>query len=156
MTHNTTRRYIIAGQRVAPAKLKAAKDLRRSMTEAERLLWAAVRANRLDGLHFRRQQVIDGFVVDFYCHAAGLVLEIDGPVHDGRVEYDAERSRVLQSRGLCVLRLRNEDVLHRLGTVLAQIREACSRHLTPQPPSQSGKGETSAMPPLSVSERGRG
>jgi very-short-patch-repair endonuclease len=152
MTHNTTRRFIIAGQRVAPAKLEAAKGLRRNMTEAERLLWAAVRGNRLDGLHFRRQQVIDGFVVDFYCHAAGLAVEIDGPVHDGRVEYDAERSRVLQLRGLRELRLRNEDVLDRLGTVLAQIREACGNHLTPQPPSQPGKGES----PLSVSERGRG
>lgn len=152
MTHNTTRRYIIAGQHVAPAKVKAAKDLRRNMTEAERLLWAAVRGNRLDGRHFRRQQVIDGFVVDFYCHSAGLVVEIDGPVHDGRVEYDAERSHVLEARGLRVLRLGNEDVLDRLGTVLARIREACSCHLTPQPPSQPGKGES----PLSGSERGWG
>ena len=142
MPRTTTRRYIIAGHRVAPAKLKAAQDLRRNMTQAERLLWAAVRGNRLDGLHFRRQQVIDGFVVDFYCHSAGLVVEVDGPVHDGRMEYDAERGRLLEARGLRVLRLRNDDVVLKLDVVLAVIREVCGEHLTPRPPSRSGKGES--------------
>jgi len=116
---------IIRGQRVDPAKLRQAKAMRRNMTPAERRLWNELRTNRLDGFHFRRQQVIDGFIVDFYCHAADLVVEVDGPVHGERTEYDAERSRILAARGLRVLRVRNEEVVQDLEGVLARIREAC-------------------------------
>lgn len=118
-------RGVIIGQRIERAKLEQAKAFRRKMTPAERRLWQALRANRLDGLHFRRQQIIDGFIVDFYCHAVGLVVEVDGPVHDGQVEYDAERSRILAARGLKVLRVRNEEVMKNLEEVLSRIREAC-------------------------------
>jgi len=69
------------------------------MTRAERVLWQRLKAGRLQGWHFRRQQVIDGFIVDFYCHAAGLVLEIDGGVHEQQREYDTERDAVLLARG---------------------------------------------------------
>ena len=72
---------IVTGQRVTKEKLQRAKELRREMTPAENLLWKEVRANKL-GVHFRRQQVIQGFIVDFYCHRAGLVVEVDGDVHD--------------------------------------------------------------------------
>jgi len=59
------KKNIITGQKVSPEKLERAKELRREMTPAERRLWQRLRANRLDGWHFRRQQVIDGFIVDF-------------------------------------------------------------------------------------------
>ena len=117
--------HLITGQRVNPAKLQQAKTLRRNMTPTEKRLWAALRANRLDGFHFRRQQIIDGFIVDFYCHAARLVVEVDGPVHDQQEEYDAERSHALAARGLQTLRVRNEEVVHDLQDVLARIRAAC-------------------------------
>jgi len=116
---------IIRGQSVDPAKLRQAKAMRQNMTLAERRLWNELRTNRLDGFHFRRQQVIDGFIVDFYCHAVGLVVEVDGPVHGERTEYDAERSRILAARGLRVLRVQNEEVVQDLEGVLARIREAC-------------------------------
>jgi len=116
---------IIRGQSVDPAKLRQAKAMRQNMTLAERRLWNELRTNRLDGFHFRRQQVIDGFIVDFYCHAVGLVVEVDGPVHGERTEYDAERSRILAARGLRVLRVRNEEVVQDLEGVLARIWEAC-------------------------------
>ncbi len=51
------------------------------MTSAEKLLWQELRANKL-GVHFRRQQVIAGFIVDFYCHKADLIVEVDGETHD--------------------------------------------------------------------------
>ena len=72
------RSNIIIGQRIDPAKAQRARELRRRMTTEEKALWQRLRANRLDGFHFRRQQVIDGFIVDFYCHAASLVVETDG------------------------------------------------------------------------------
>jgi very-short-patch-repair endonuclease len=91
------------------------------MTAEEKILWQHLRINRLNGLHFRRQQVIDGFIVDFYCHKAKLVVEVDGGIHQHQVEYDAARDKVLTARGLRVLRIRNEDVRRRLEEVLARI-----------------------------------
>ncbi|MHB8778456.1 MAG: endonuclease domain-containing protein [Anaerolineales bacterium] len=56
-------------------------ESRRDMTPAEKILWQELRANKL-GVHFRRQQVITGFIVDFYCHKAGLVIELDGVFYE--------------------------------------------------------------------------
>lgn len=63
-------RNIVIGQKVDQAKVERAKELRKNLTPEERILWQRLRANRLDGWHFRRQQIIDGFIVDFYCHKA--------------------------------------------------------------------------------------
>ena len=149
---------IIRGQKIDSKKLERAKQLRRNMTPAEKRLWAALRRNQLDGLHFRRQQIIDGFIVDFCCHAAGLVVEVDGPVHDEaeQADYDAERDRILAARGLHLLRVRNEEVLQNPGSVLERIRDACcvGEDPTPQPPSLPGKGEHS--PPLAGEGLGEG
>jgi very-short-patch-repair endonuclease len=116
---------IVIGQRVDPAKVLRAKELRRQMTPAERRLWNCLRANRLGGLQVRRQQVIDGFIVDFYCHAAAVVVEVDGPVHDDQIEYDAERDRVLTAGGLRVVRFTNEQINRSLADVLRQIEAVC-------------------------------
>lgn len=117
--------HIAAGQEVDPAKADLARELRRRMTPEEKLLWQYLRANRLHGWHFRRQQVIDGFIVDFYCHAAGLVVELDGAVHRQQTGYDAERDAVLRRRGLRVLRLPNALVRQDLPGALARIAAAC-------------------------------
>ena len=118
-------RNIVIGQKVDQAKVERAKELRKNLTPEERILWQRLRANRLDGWHFRRQQVIDGFIVDFYCHKAGLVVELDGPIHDGQVDYDIERDNALETRGLRVLRIRNKEVHQDLERVLARILEVC-------------------------------
>jgi very-short-patch-repair endonuclease len=114
----------ILGRRVESEKADRARELRRNMTPAERLLWNALRANQLDGLHFRRQQVIDGYIVDFYCHAAGLVVEVDGPIHDGQRAEDAERDQVLEAGGRRVLRVTNGQVDDDLPGVLRRISAA--------------------------------
>jgi very-short-patch-repair endonuclease len=116
---------IVIGQRVDPTKVERSKELRREMTPAERILWQQLRRNQLNGLHFRRQQIIDGFIADFYCHAAGLVIELDGGIHQQQADYDAERDRVLTARGLHVMRFKNEEVLRDLQSVLARIQVAC-------------------------------
>src|SRR5580698_1584237 len=69
---------ITGNQSVAPERLELARKFRREMTSRERTLWEALRANQLDHLHFRRQQVVKGFVVDFYCGSSRLAIEIDG------------------------------------------------------------------------------
>jgi very-short-patch-repair endonuclease len=63
------------------------------------------------GVHFRRQQVIAGFIVDFYCHKAVLVIEVDGDTYDLQQEEDARREKVLRELGLRVVRFGNEEVL---------------------------------------------
>ena len=92
------------------------------MTGAEATLWAQLRANRLDGLRFRRQQVIEGFIVDFYCDILRLIIEVDGPIHDVQFEADREREDALTGRNPRVLRFTNDEVMHDLPGVLAQIR----------------------------------
>src|SRR5512141_628793 len=113
---------IIPGQKVTKAKLERAKELRRDMTPAEKLLWQEVRANKL-GVRFRRQQVIAGFIVDFYCHKAALVIEVDGDIHDLQQEEDARREKALSELGLRVVRFRNDEVVRELSTVVGKVKE---------------------------------
>ena len=115
---------IVSGQRVRADKLAAAKRLRRVSTAEETCLWERLRSNRLEGIHFRRQQVIEGYIADFYCHAAGLVIEVDGPVHRSRTEEDAYRDKVLSDRGLRVLRITNNEVRTDLNAALSRILRA--------------------------------
>ena len=93
------------------------------MTPAEKFLWNELRANKL-GFHFRRQQVTVGFIVDFYCHKAALVIEVDGDVHELQQDEDARRERVLTDLGLRIVRFRNEDILKDLSMVLEKIKES--------------------------------
>ena len=114
---------IIIGQKITTEKRQRAKELRQNMTPAEALLWQELRTNKLAGWHFRRQQVIDGFIVDFYCHAASLIVEIDGGVHETQKEQDAERVAHLISRGFRILRVTNDEVNKDLQGVLQKILE---------------------------------
>ncbi len=77
---------------------------------------AELRTNKL-GVHFRRHQVIAGFIVDFYCHKAGLVIEVDGDIHDLQQEEDARREKVLSEMGLrtCAATERSVEALSALG-----------------------------------------
>ncbi|HQN45070.1 MAG TPA: DUF559 domain-containing protein [Anaerolineaceae bacterium] len=118
-------KQIITQQPIEPIKAERARQLRQAMTPAERILWHRLRGGRLEGYHFRRQQVIDRFIVDFYCHAAALVVEVDGGVHLEQIEYDQAREEYLKARGLRVLRFTNLEVTHQLDTVLGVILEAC-------------------------------
>ena len=96
------------------------------MTAAEKMLWEELRANRL-GVHFRRQQIIDGFIVDFYCHKASLVIEVDGDIHDLQQEEDARREKVLSALGLRVIRLKNDEVARDLSGVVERIKQSIER-----------------------------
>jgi very-short-patch-repair endonuclease len=111
---------IIPGQTVTKEKLQRAKELRRDMTPAEKILWQELRANKL-GVHFRRQQVIAGFIVDFYCHKVALVIEVDGDIHDLQQDEDAKREKVLSEMGLRMVRFGNEEVVRDLAGVLSKI-----------------------------------
>ena len=112
---------IVRGQSISAAKLAFAKDMRRQMTLEERILWNELRGNRLKRIHFRRQQVISGFIVDFYCDAARLAVELDGAHHEAG--YDADRDRELERVGVKVMRIENAELRRDLASILDQICE---------------------------------
>ncbi|WP_197279411.1 endonuclease domain-containing protein [Devosia sp. A16] len=97
-----------------------AKDLRRTMTQAERTLWYLLRRKEL-GLHFRRQHPIGPYILDFYCAAARLCVEIDGPVHEEQVARDQRRTAWLEKEGIRVMRFSTEEIEARPAAVLASI-----------------------------------
>jgi very-short-patch-repair endonuclease len=105
-----------------------ARHLRRESTVAERTLWYHLRGGRLDGFHFRRQHPVGPFVVDFYCAARRLVVEVDGDTHSGREAYDAARTAWLQTHLACVVvRFTNDDIRGNLEAVVEAIREYLRR-----------------------------
>ena len=118
---------IVRGQKIDPGKIERAKELRHAMTVEERLLWGALRRTAVDDLHFRRQQVIAGFIVDFYCHSAALAVEVDGAAHRETTDYDRERDQILEARGVRVIRFSNAAVRRSLPKVLALIAMAAKK-----------------------------
>ena len=98
-----------------------ARDLRKRQTRAEEILWDYLRGSRFHSAKFRRQVPFGGFVVDFYCHAAKLVVEVDGKQHNWFAEYDKARTEELERGGLHIMRFTNEDVLGNIDHVLARI-----------------------------------
>ncbi|MET0395872.1 MAG: endonuclease domain-containing protein [Longimicrobiaceae bacterium] len=101
-----------------------ARALRKEMTQAETVLWRALRGQRIRGLNFRRQHPVLSFIVDFYCPARKLCIELDGGIHDtaDQAAKDVARTATLEAGGYHVLRFRNEEVTSDLSTVLRRIR----------------------------------
>lgn len=93
------------------------------MTIAEKVLWEKLRRKHCHGLRFRRQQIIEGFIVDFYCEKLRLVIEVDGEVHnqDEQIMHDKHRKKVFTARGIREVRLNNRDVLDNIDDVLGKI-----------------------------------
>ncbi|WP_119420181.1 endonuclease domain-containing protein [Desertibaculum subflavum] len=121
--------------------LQSARRLRRTMTEAESLLWSRLRDRRLDGLKFRRQVPLGPYVLDFFCEEHRLVVEVDGSQHADRVEHDEKRTEWPEAHQCRVLRFWNNDVMQRANSVLEAIRAAAggaphpvrlARHPLPQ------------------------
>jgi very-short-patch-repair endonuclease len=134
--------------RLKPSILAAARELREPLTPAERKLWARLRDRQLDGIKFRCQHPIGRFVVDFYCAACGLVIEIDGDSHAEQVEYDRARTVWLNEQGYRVIRFFNGDVYERIDAVLEAILAECEKQDSPSPPplSLGGRGELAPSP----------
>ena len=86
------------------------------------------------GVKFRRQHPVSGFIIDFYCSSHKLGIEVDGEIHNDRVEYDLDRQKLLESLGIKILRFKNEEVINALDLVLKTIK----RHIIPSP--RSGEG----------------
>lgn len=123
-----------------PRHTRLAKQLRNNATDTERKLWQHLRGNRLNGFKFSRQMPIAGFICDFLCRSAHLVIELDGGQHDWQSAADLERTRRIEAEGYRVLRFWNNDVNERLEGVLIRISEALAEapEAHPQPLPQAG------------------
>ena len=109
---------------MASERLEFARLLRKQPTKAEEILWRCLRGSRFHGAKFRRQVPFDRFVLDLCSHAAKLAVELDGKQHGWFADYDAERTKVLETRGIRVIRFANAEVDGDLEVVLLRIREA--------------------------------
>jgi very-short-patch-repair endonuclease len=122
--------------------VRRARELRARPTEAEQRLWSALRGRQLAGLRFRRQHIVGGYIIDLYCPALRLAVELDGDIHLERTHYDAQRDAHLATLGVTVIRIRNEDVIRSLDAVIAAL-DRVQRSLLP-PASGGGREGGSA------------
>jgi len=120
--------------------LEVARDFRREPQPSEAVLWQALRRNQLHKHKFRRQQPIGAFIVDFYCDEAGLVVEVDGPIHASQALADAERQGILERLGLRVLRVSSRDVESDLPRVVRLIEGALDQPAVPLSRGERGQG----------------
>jgi very-short-patch-repair endonuclease len=102
-------------------KWTRARQLRNESTDAERRLWYFLRRQQLGGHKFRRQYPLAGYIADFVCVPARLVVELDGGQHLEALDYDQRRTDALQRVGYRVLRFWNDDVLLRTQDVVGEI-----------------------------------
>ncbi len=128
-----------------------ARELRRALTPAERILWSALRGRRFADYKFRRQHPFGRYVFDFYCARARPVVEVDGESHLVSAGSDQRRSIWLESQGLRVVRYWNTDVYDDFEAVLTSIWETCQAIvLDPSPPTPlpgvPGRGEKRDRP----------
>ena len=116
---------VVLNQKVSSQKIIKSRELRKEMTESEKMFWNIVRNRGVNNHKFRRQQIIDGFIVDFYCDELDLVVEIDGSVHDKKEQkdWDRDRDKILMQRGLNILRITNEDVKLNMDKIMIKISD---------------------------------
>jgi len=145
--------WLVSSMAVDPKRLRAhAKTMRHELVVTERFLWRLLRDRRLEGLKFRRQVPIGGYVADFLCLRHRLIVEADGPFHENS-DHDLERDAWLGAQGFRVLRFPNHQIASHPQVVLAAIvdatRSLAERPVTPSsdplrgPPSPArGEGNT--------------
>ncbi len=126
------------------------QELRKNQTEAEEILWEAIRKKSLD-VKFRRQHVIGASIVDFVSLEAKLVIEVDGKIHLEQKDYDEARTKELESVGFSVIRFSNEEILHDIENVILKIKTTLNAQLQVLPHGEDLGGasypyEHSTMP----------
>ncbi len=142
MNHRTS--GLVRLQVVKNSKVEFSKILRKEMTNAESILWNRLRNRQVCGCKFRRQQILLGFIADFYCEEAKLVIEVDGGLHETKEQIivDIHKDDVYNELRLTVMRITNEEIENDIDSVIEKISGLLSdqrRDLTPSP-SPIGEG----------------
>ncbi|MDD3050401.1 MAG: DUF559 domain-containing protein, partial [Candidatus Cloacimonetes bacterium] len=126
-----------ANKYLYPQLKEKAKEMRNNPTPCEKILWNELQNKKL-GYKFRRQHVIDKFIVDFFCIEKSLIIEVDGEIHNNQIERDEERDDILRGLGCYIIRFKNEEVIDNLSSVLKKIltflasRTSSSPHIEDQ------------------------
>ncbi len=123
-----------------------AKELRRTMTDTEKILWNQLRKRKQHGFYFRRQHPYNIYILDFYSFEANLAIEVDGKIHLGQKGYDKERTRFLESSRLKVMHFTNKDVETRIDWVIQLINKYLSKSSPPSQPFYKGEGGVMEKP----------
>ncbi len=116
-----------------PPIFEKANLLRKRMTFAEQLLWERLKGKKICGVRFRRQHPIDIFIVDFYCHTALLVVELDGKIHLQQKDYDVGRTAEIESFDIEVIRFTNQEVESDIERIIKLITEKVISRLKDKP-----------------------
>lgn len=134
-----------------PDLLARARQMRANPTPAEVRLWYHLRAHRFENHKFRHQTVLAPYIVDFTSRSAMLAIEVDGDTHATQADYDATRTRFLESQGFQVVRFTNAEVMTNIEAVLQTIAEALN---TPSP--RQKRQNQNSLSPLAGRGPGRG
>jgi very-short-patch-repair endonuclease len=109
-----------------PITFQNARRLRKNMTPTEKILWSYLGKKQLNGMRFRKQHPIGDYIADFYCHELKLIIEVDGPIHNQKLEYDRTRTEEMAKVGLQVIRFTNDEIIADIGSVIEKIK--CARN----------------------------
>ena len=129
---------------------------RKYPTDAEKIMWEALRGKRFHGLKFRRQHAIDEYIVDFICLELRLAIEVDGDIHALQSEYDEQRTEYLGWFGFAVIRFTNDEVMNDLDTVLGKLAERISNRKMELEQEEKVEGRSQRNPTPDPSPEGRG
>jgi type I restriction enzyme M protein len=137
------------GKTTSGKLIQWARDLRATQTDAESLMWQALRNRQIANAKFRRQHPVGPYILDFYCHEHELAIELDGSQHftdEGKAK-DQARTKALHEKGITVLRFDNHQVLTETEAVLMRIYEELTPTPNPHPsPLPQGEGVYKDVP----------
>jgi very-short-patch-repair endonuclease len=119
--------FSMTSQQHMQVPVRFARELRKNQSEKETILWSRLRNRKFEGIKFRRQVPIQGYVADFAALNAHVVIELDGGQHSERIAYDEARTKVFEAAGFLVLRFWNSQVREDLDSVLESIRATMRR-----------------------------
>lgn len=122
------RKILKLASRMSSWKKAMARRMARHQTWPEKILWARIRDAKL-GVRFYKQKPLMGYIVDFWCPRAALVVEVDGPYHLARKEYDANRDVVLMSKGILTMRFTAQTVQNNTAAVIALIADKMRKRM---------------------------
>ena len=117
-----------------PRRITKARHLRKTQTKAEATLWEQLRNRKICGYKFRRQQILEEMIVDFFCAEKKIIIELDGPYHDDPIQKvkDANRDQELTDLGFHVYRFTNDQITNDLENTISQIKDILNSPLHDQ------------------------
>ena len=110
-------------------KIQLAQEFRKKPTKSEKIMWSALRRKDFLGYKFRRQHVIDGYILDFYCPKLKLAVEIDGGIHQRQIQADKERQAIIETDGIKFFRINSEEVENSIVLVMEKLKKRIRRLL---------------------------